>query len=160
MGFFDAIRRLRHAHGGTQEQRHRLAKAWGLDEEEAFDAETESAPARSVTPVSTEYDQAQWQKKMKRILAELPESRGEWDLLMAEARALKFDGRWLRQAQVEEFTLLARRAVAHGVFSEKDHQALDLARDLIGLPDAEAAALLHSIVAEAEEFFGKPIEGA
>jgi hypothetical protein len=106
------------------------------------------------------YDQTNWLKKLKRILDGLPESRPEWDDLVAEARALNFDPDWVARSQVDEFMLLVRRAVADGVFTEPEHRKLDLARDLIGIPEAEAEAALSSIVAEAESFFGKTIEGA
>ncbi|HEX8201737.1 MAG TPA: hypothetical protein VF590_14745, partial [Isosphaeraceae bacterium] len=149
-------------------QRRRLAELWGLDEQEAFgDAEdasasppTEAEADADADAATGDYDRAQWQKKMKRILEELPGSREQWGPLMAEARALGFDGPWMYRAQIEEFTLLVRRAVADGVFTEKEHQTLDLARDLMGLPEAEAESLVHGIVTEAETFFGKHIEGA
>src|ERR671921_434261 len=162
MGLFDSLRRLRHAHDGKQhDQRRRLAQLWGLDEREAFgDEATVSASGEAETSEPVDYDRDQWQKKMTRILEDLPDSRDQWGPMMAEARALGFDGHWMRQAQVEEFTLLVRRAVADGVFTEKEHRLLDLARDLIGLPEAEAEALVHTIVTEAESFFGKTIEGA
>ena len=78
---------------------------------------------------------------------------------MAEARALKLDPAWVTKCQVDEFLLLVRRAVADRLFTEPEHRKLDLARDLIGIPEAEAEAVLHSIVAEAESFFGKSVEG-
>jgi hypothetical protein len=162
MGLFDALRRLRHAHDGKQhDQRRRLAQLWGLDEQEAFgDEQTSAVSERADVHDPVDYDRAQWQKKMKRVLEGLPDSRDEWGPVIAEARALGFDGRWMHQAQIEEFTLLVRRAVADGVFTEKKHHMLDLARDLMGIPDAEAEALVHTIVTEAESFFGKAIEGA
>src|SRR4051812_20235845 len=129
MGLFDALRRLRHAHDGKQhDQRRRLAQLWGLDEQEAFgDQEAPPTPVAADASKTGDYDRAQWQKKMTRILEALPESRDQWGPLMAEARALGFDATWMRHAQIEEFTLLVRRAVADGVFSEKEHRLLDLA---------------------------------
>ena len=161
MGLFDSLRRLRHAHDGKlHDQRRRLAQLWGLDEQEAFDDQAPTPSDATDAGKTVDYDRAQWQKKMKRILEELPRSRDEWGPLIAEARALGFDGRWMGQAQLEEFTLLVRRAVADGVFTEKAHQTLDLARDLMGIPEAQAEALVHTVVTEAESFFGKSIEGA
>jgi hypothetical protein len=162
MGLFDSLRRLRHAHDGKQQdQRRRLARLWGLDEQEAFGEEaTPDETERADVHDPVDYDRDQWQKKMTRILEELPDSRDQWGPIMAEARALGFDGRWLHHAQIEGFTLLVRHAVAHGVFTEKEHQMLDLARDLMGIPEAQAEALVHTTVTEAESFFGKTIEGA
>ena len=79
---------------------------------------------------------------------------------MAEARAMNLDPDWVTRCQVDEFLLLVRRAVSDRHFTEEEHRKLDLARDLIGIPEAEAEAALHSIVAEAESFFGRPVEGA
>jgi hypothetical protein len=149
MGFFDTLRRVLGAERGATERQ--VADAWGLEADSAG-----SAPEAG----STNYDRAQWQKKLKRILDELPASRPEWDELMTEARALDLDPAWVTKSQVDEFLLLVRRAVSDGVFSEVEHRKLDLARDLIGIPEAEAEAALHSIVAEAETFFGKSVEGA
>ncbi|SIO25420.1 hypothetical protein SAMN05444166_3268 [Singulisphaera sp. GP187] len=107
-----------------------------------------------------QYDRAQWHKKLKRILDELPGSRLEWDALIYEARALELDPEWVAQAQREEFLLLVRRIVADRVVTESEHRKLDLARELLGVPEAEAEATLHAIVAEAESFFGKPVRDA
>ena len=60
----------------------------------------------------------------------------------------------------EEFTLLVRRVVADRVVTEAEHRKLDLARDLLEIPDAEAEAILHAVVADAEQFFGGTVEGA
>ena len=54
--------------------------------------------------------------------------------------------------------MLIRQAVSDRHVTEEEHRKLDLARDLIGIPEAEAEAILHAIVAEAEAFFGKPVE--
>ena len=96
---------------------------------------------------------------MKRILAKLPESRTQWDDLIREAGALGFDADWVEQCQREEFALMVRLAVSdHGV-TLQEHSKLELARTLIGLSEDEAEATLHTIAAEAEAFFGKPVEG-
>ena len=55
--------------------------------------------------------------------------------------------------------MLVRRAVADRKVTEDEHQKLDLARDLIGLSEADAEAALHDIVAEAKSFFDKSVEG-
>jgi hypothetical protein len=146
MGFLDSLRRVLGVERKPVDKE--VADAWGLN----------NNPAAVVD--ASLYDQTNWLKKLKRILEELPESRPEWNDLMAEARALNLDQGWVAKCQVDEFLLLVRRAVADGVFSEPEHKKLDLARDLIGIPEAEAEAALHSIVHEAESFFGKTIEGA
>jgi hypothetical protein len=148
MSFFDT---LRHLLGKDQDPPPPdVSLAWGLGDGSKVE---ESADAGL-------YDQAQWQKKMKRILGELPASKDQWAELMTEARALKLDPAWVTKSQIDEFMLLVRRAVSDRHFTEQEHRKLDLARDLIGIPEAEAEAALHSIVAEAEKFFGKSVEGA
>lgn len=103
------------------------------------------------------YDRAQWHKKLKRILDELPESKSEWESLTYEARALELEPDWVLQCQGEEFLLLVRRVVSDRVVTESEHHKLDLARQLIGLTESEAEAVVHAVVAEAESFFGKPV---
>jgi len=73
---------------------------------------------------------------------------------------MDFDPAWVEQCGRDEFTLLVRRAVADRVVTEAEHRKIDMARDLIGIPDAEAVAILNQVVAEAESFFGGTIEGA
>jgi hypothetical protein len=106
------------------------------------------------------YDQTQWRKKLILALDRLPDSQDDWAPLMAEARSLGLDPAWVQGSLRAEFALLMRRAVADGVVTGMEHRKLDLARDLLGIPDAEAEAILHTVVAEAETFFGKPIDGA
>jgi hypothetical protein len=151
MGFFDTLRRVltndrRHPAGATDEGRH----GRGHDRDQPL--------PEAGTPGA--YDLLQWQKKLKRILDELPGSQSQWADLMAEERAMGFDPQWVRRCQLEEFHLLVRRAVSDRHFTEAEHRKLDLARDLIGIPELEAEAILHAIVAEAEAFFGKPVEGS
>jgi hypothetical protein len=149
MGFFDTLRRVL----GQAPADEKVAAAWGLDR-------TPAGAAAGTGAEPGPYDRDQWRKKLKRVLDELPGSRHEWDQLMAEARAMSFDPEWMTTCQVDEFLLLIRRAVSDRNFTEEEHRKLDLARDLIGIPDAEAEAALHSIVAEAETFFGRPVDGA
>ena len=99
----------------------------------------------------------QWQKKLSRVLDELPASQAEWTVLMTEVR-------WVSMLPCAA-RLPARRIQDVGSPSradrhvtEEEHRKLDLARDLIGIPEAEAIAMLHAIVAEAEAFFGEPVE--
>ena len=110
-------------------------------------------------PATVAYDRDQWRRKLKRILEKLPGSRAEWDDLIWEAGGLGLDTAWVEQCQREEFALLVRRAVADLGVTLQEHHKLELARGLIGLPEDEAEAVLRSIAAEAEAFFGKPVEG-
>jgi len=155
MGFFDTLRRVLggDAPGPAASD---IAAAWGLTEDGA-----DAGPTRpgDLTATAAAYDQAQWLKKTKRILDELPASQHEWPELMTEARALHLDPDWVKQSQFSEFQLLVRRAVSDRHFTETEHRKLDLARDLIGIPEAEAEAALHAIVSEAETFFGKSVDG-
>jgi hypothetical protein len=157
MKFFDALRRSLSHDAGTPapaspDEARRLNEAWGLGPEPA--ARPEGFADASL------YDQAQWRKKLKLILETLPESRERWDELIAESRAMSFDPAWVAQCQVEEFLLLIRRAVSDRRFTEEEHARLDLARQLMGIPEPEAEAALRTVVAEAEQFFGKPVREA
>lgn len=147
MGFFETLRRVLVGAPHASDDRRPVPAA---------------TPDRDPPPVQPGapgvYDQQQWQKKLKRILDELPDSQSKWPDLLAEARALNFDPDWVDRCQLEEFQLLVRRAVSDRHVTEAEHRKLDLARDLIGIPEADAEALLHAIVAEAEAFFGKPVE--
>ncbi len=154
MGFFDALRRS--LGGGAAPEptaREIEARFLGVDPDEL--------PLSPETPFeSGAYDRAQWAKKLKRVLAELPDSRADWEDVAAEARAMDFDPAWVAQCGRDEFAMLVRRAVADRVVTEAEHRKLDLARDLLGIPDAEAVSILHAVVAEAETFFGGTVEGA
>lgn len=158
MGFFNALRRVI-----TDDRAAKPAfDPREIEARYADDAgQADEAPLPEAAPFeSGKYDRAQWAKKVKRVLDELPESRPQWDDLVAEARAMGFDPAWVNRCQVDEFMLLLRRVVADRVVTEAEHRKLDLARDLIGIPEDEAVAALDSIVAEAESFFGDKVEGA
>lgn len=158
MGFFDTLRRVLGSDASADgPAASDVGAAWGLTEDGADAGPTQPG---DLTADASDYDRANWQNKMKRILDRLPASRHEWDELMNEARALKLDQEWVTRSQIEEFLLLVRRAVSDRQFTEEEHRKLDLARDLIGIPEAEAEAALHAVVAEAESFFGKPVDGA
>src|SRR5205823_11333827 len=116
--------------------------------------------AMAAPPETTAYDRDQWRRKLKRILEKLPASQEEWADLTAEAGALGLDTAWVEQCLRDEFALLVRRAVSDRHVTLAEHSKLELARTLIGIPEDEAEATLHAIVAEAQEFFNKPIEGA
>ena len=151
MGFFDALRRVLSGE-------HRPPSVTPEDRRPSPDLDPGPPISDVITPGADVYDRVQWEKKLKRILDALPGSRADWPDLVTEARALGFEPEWVRRRQVEEFQLLVRRAVSDRHFTEAEHLKLDLARDLIGIPEPEAEALLLAIVAEAEAFFGKPVE--
>jgi len=153
MGFFDALRRVLGGHNspGSGTSNQGLAKAWGLDE---------PAAERHGTEEASVYDRTQWHKRLKRILEELPASKGHWAEFMADAKALHLDPDWIKERTREEFRLMVRRAVSDRKFTEADHRTLDMARDLMGIPETEAEIILHSIVSEAEKFFGRSVEDA
>ncbi len=158
MGFVDTLRRVMGrdpAEGADESTRigPLVVEPGGVMSD---DSGADAGPAVPPDPVSP-YDRAQWHKKLKRILDGLPGTQGEWDALMYDARALELDPAWLTQCQREEFLLLVRRAVSDRVVTAQEHRKLDLARELIGLPEAEAVEALHAIVSEAESFFGKPV---
>lgn len=54
--------------------------------------------------------------------------------------------------------MLIRRVVSDTRITPLEHRKLDLARSLTAISDAEA--ILNEVVAEAESFLGKPIEGS
>jgi hypothetical protein len=155
MGFLDTLRRVLGADPADTRAESvppLVVEPGGSIEESGADA----GPAVPPAPAGL-YDRSQWHKKLKRILDELPASRPEWEGLAYEARALKLDPDWVMQCQCEEFLLLVRRVVSDRVVSESEHRKLDLARELVGLTEAEAEAVVHAVVAEAESFFGKPV---
>jgi len=163
MPFFDTLRKvLRGDRGPVLPRDHTpaprgLSAAWGLDEDGADAGPT---PHEDLTAEAGAYDREQWHKKLQRVLERLPASQAEWPDLMTEARALKLGDDWVARLQAEEFRMLIRRAVSDRQFTEEEHRTLDLARDLIGMPEDQAEAALHDVVAEAEAFFGGPVEGA
>lgn len=151
MRFFDAMRRVLGGRHGPPDPA--LARAWGLDDEV-------SASESGEPDDTSAYDRAQWRRRLKRTLEGLPESRGVWDDLVADAKALHFDRAWMDDCFQEEFRLLVRKAVSDRKFTEAEHRDIDLARDLMGIPEHDATEVLHAVVAEAESFFGKKVDGA
>ncbi|QEH33114.1 hypothetical protein OJF2_16110 [Aquisphaera giovannonii] len=156
MGFFNALKRVL-THEGRKEAdddaTRRIRDLWGLDEEEPG-----ASPSATVGADASAYDRSQWQKRLQRIVDELPESRPRWADLMQDAHALHLEPAWLHERHLEALALLVRRAVADRVFSEQEHRRIDLARDLMNIPEEEAVKVLHDIVAEAEAVFGAPIK--
>ncbi len=157
MGFFDSLRRILSDDAPVDrgQTSQGLSRAWSLSDTD--DNVTGTEPA---TFHGGEYDRKNWRKKLKLILDELPSSRGRWADHIADAHAMAFEPDQIKTWCRDEFTLLVRRIVADRVVTEAEHRTLDLARDLLAIPDAEAEQILHDVAAEAEDFFGKSVEGA
>jgi hypothetical protein len=162
MGFFDTLKRVlphaSHAHIEEDAQK-RIRSAWGLEEEQSTSesAHEPDLPAGQLGVEASGYDRAQWTKRLRKLLDELPTSQSQWHDLITDAHALNLEESWVSDHQREEFTFLVRRAVADRVVSEEEHHKIELARKLIGMSEPEAEQILHSITAEAEAFFGKPV---
>lgn len=117
--------------------------------------------APNVSPADDDganYDRTNWRKKLRSLLDRLPESASEWGDFMADASALKFGHEWVNQCLRAEFEMLVRRAVSDRVVSPQEHQKIETARLLMNMPEAEAITVIDKVVAEAEAFFGKPVE--
>jgi len=156
MGFFDTLRRVMTGDQAGADDLpidRRLGDQWGLDEVGSGADDHTDRPAEGTSA----FDRQQWERKLSRILDELPDSRGQWDDLTVEAAALGLDPGWLARRQRAEFVLLVRRAVADRAVTEAEHRRLDMARELIGISEPDAEAVLHAVVGEAESFFGKPV---
>jgi len=54
---------------------------------------------------------------------------------------------------------LVRKIVADRVVTKDEHEKLEQARSLLGITDREAEVIFRTIVAEAEVFFGKHVQG-
>lgn len=121
--------------------------AWGLDE-----ADRTPLPADTST-----YDWTQWRKKLQRILDGLPATEPEWPTLMAEARSLGFGESTVRNAQIQEFTLLIRRVVADCLLTPEEHTKLESARALLGISSDEAELIAQAVIREAGDFFGQQV---
>jgi hypothetical protein len=155
MGFFNALKRvLTHEarKESDDEAARRIRDLWGLDEESREESHA------SLRGDSTAYDRAQWQKRLQRIVDELPASQSRWADLMQDAQALQLEAAWIHERHLEALVQVVRRAVADRVFSEEEHRRIDLARKLMSIPEVEAETILHDIVAEAEAIFGEPIK--
>jgi hypothetical protein len=162
MPFFDALKRLV-SHGKRVEAEAHLSDqiktAWGLDDPDHANA-LASGERPATIPLgkgASEYDRAQWSKRLKRLISGLPASRSQWQDLMNDAHALEIDPDWIAQQAREGFSFLVRQAVSDRVFTHEEHEKLDLARRLLELSEPEAAQIVHAIVDEAEKFFGAPI---
>lgn len=163
MGFFDSLRRILGdapdrapaSHSGTG-----IAGSWSPDE--AGSGADDGDPAvNSPEPFrGGEYDRKNWRRKLKTLLDELPASQEKWADHVADAQAMGFDPAEVSAWSREEFTLLVRKVVADRVVTESEHRTLDLARDLLTIPDAEAEQILQAVASEAEKFFGGTVKEA
>lgn len=169
MGFFDAMRRILSSETTPAppdpNSRVKLVEAWGLSDTSHPEFPDGRAPVAdpaemAAAPETSAFDREQWRRKLRLVLDKLPASEPRWADLTQEAGALDLDPEWRARAEIEEFTMLVRRAVADARFSPEEHRKIDLARVLIGLTDDEAEQLVSTVVREAEAFFGKSVEGA
>ncbi len=156
MGFFETLRRVLtggEIGGEDWPIDRRLGAAWDVNE---VGSGADDATNRPVEGTSG-FDRQQWEKKLQRVLGGLPGTRGEWNDLLTEAAALGFNAEWVEARKRDEFVLLVRRAVADRCVTEAEHWTLEMARDLIGLTESDAEAVLRAIVAEANAFYGKAV---
>jgi hypothetical protein len=167
MGFFQALGRFlggSDTRGLDDSRRDELMRKWNLYDEKPADLpdaipdDTIPGPIRAVG--TSEYDRAQWHRRLKTILERLPESEDQWPELMADIKALGFDPDWVNEAMQAEFVMLMRRAVADRTLTTSEHRKLELARVLIGIPEDQAEATLQTVIREAESFFGGSVENA
>lgn len=143
MGFLDALRGWGSSHVKTEANKQKAV----ID------------PRASET-LLTDFDREQWLRKLKRLLANLPGTEAEWVDLHQEAGSLGFPDEWVKSTSIQEFSLLVRKIVADRVVTHDEHHNLELARNSLGIPDEKAEAIFHTIVVEAEAFFGNPVEDA
>ena len=160
MGFLDALRGWSGGRTGEFKAVERLVDADTSPPEFPGRAPAADPEAMALPPATSPYDREQWRRKLKRILAKLPQSESDWEDLRQEAGALDLGEDFIQATYREEFGLMMRKIVSDRVVTSDEHHNLDTARSLMGIPDAEAEAMLHAIVAEPESFFGKKIEGA
>ena len=166
MGFLDAVRGWAGLSGGRDLDSRRLIDSaigdGGGSAHPEFPGKVPAAnpEALAAPPQTSAFDREQWRKKLRNILEHLPRSRDHWDDLQQEAGALEFGRDWIVRSYREEFAMMVRQVVSDRVVTPEEHRNLDLARALMGIPDAEAEATFHDIVGEAERFFGGAVEGA
>ena len=145
MGFFDALRRVlthdTHAHVDRRDEEED-PRCLGPRRGGARLRRAKSGRPPRTGRTASAYDRSQWDKKLRKILEDLPGSQPSWHDLMTEAHALEFDPAWIAERQREGFAFLIRKAVSDRVVSEDDHHKLDLARKLIGFSEAEAERVL------------------
>lgn len=165
MGFLRALRNFladRSHEQPPEDSLRRFRDAWGLDPEagelveptdEAPAVEAPSAPGPDARGAS-EYDRTQWRRKLHHIFEAGPATNPEWPALLREARALNLDDAWVADGMREEFTMLIRSHIADRRLTEDERANLDAVRRRIGWTEAEAAAIVESVVAEARRFFG------
>jgi hypothetical protein len=157
MGFLDSLRKTLGVAptAGLGPINPRLAGATGVDDE--GDAATAAVPEPFQ---GSDYDKKTWRKKLKVVLDELPEGRSRFREVLAEGLSLGIPPATIAAWGREEFTMLVRQVVADRVVTDAEHRRIDLARELLEIPDADAQAILRAIVADAETFFGGTVEGA
>ncbi|WP_165244787.1 hypothetical protein [Paludisphaera soli] len=157
MGFLSALRGFladKSRLDASEESREKFRNAWGLDPEPEPDEEAGASAPGPDADAASEFDKTQWRRKLHHIFEKYPASSDEWPLLMREARALRLDDAWVAQGMKEEFTMMIRGLIADRRLTEEEQARLEAVRKLMGLTEERAAALVRSVVAEAERFFG------
>ncbi len=153
MGFFDTLTRVL---TGDKSSKYTAREIEAIH----LGVDPDDLPIAPEEPFESDnYDREQWARKVKRVLERLPESTPEWAAVVADSKAMDFDPAWVERCIRDEFAMMVRRAVADQVVTESEHRKLDFARNLLGIPDPEAEAILAAVISEAETFFGKTVEG-
>lgn len=170
MGFLDGLKAVLGGRAARDAaERRRLAKLWGLEEENDEAGGTASAaldpdalpPVETSRGVASEYDQRMWVKKLRHLLTvRVPVDAQEWEDFRADGLALGFDEAWIQAQERSAFEFLLRKVVSDGVVTEEERQTLDLARRQIKLSEPEATAMLEAVAKEAAALFGRAVEGA
>lgn len=161
MGFLKTLERLVGLGAAEpEEERARFLAAWeSYGDERPEVPEFPSDKVMGADETGLDYDRAQWLKKLKRVLEDLPESRPTWSQLEAEVKTLGLAPEWVSRAYRAEFTMLVRQKLADCGLNSSERETLELARELTGLSNEEALAILREVTREAQSFFGRDVEG-
>ena len=154
MGFLKALRNFladRPGPDAPEESLDRLRAAWDL---EAEPTASSIAPGPDADAASS-YDKLNWRKKLHTFFDKFPATQAEWPELATEARALGLEEAWMRAGILEEFTMMIRGLLADRRLSEAEIARIETVRQLIGLPEDQAAGVVSAVVADARRFFGE-----
>jgi len=155
MGFLSALRNFladKARLDASEDSLERIRDAWGLDSEPGDAARSPIAPGPDAASASA-YDRANWRRKLHTVFEKFPATKSEWPGLMTEARALRLDDAWIEDGIVEEFTMMIRGLLADRRLSEDEIARIQAVRLMIGMSEDRAAAVVQSVVADAERFF-------
>ena len=155
MSFLDKLKRV-------LEDRHALAGISAKRPDPGAQSGVSLSPDPAATDSSastTGYDREQWRRKLRRAVELYPRTQAEFANLDSDEKALALDSDWVSACKQEEFTWAIRRIVADRVVTPSEHDRLDEIRELLGLDEEDAAAILHGVVSDAETVFDGNIEG-